>query len=532
MPELTSTLDAVTVFPDRARVTRRGRLPLEPGQHRLEITDLPLALVPDSVRASGHGTARARLLGIRTEMRHYVETPAEAARELEAQIQTLQDSDADLAARAEVLDKAQKALDGLAAQSDVFARGLAFRNRTPEDQGALYDFIIARETALQSEILALSRQRRDVARELDRLRRELTKLQSARPRQRYAATVEVEVLSAGELEIELTYVVQTAYWTPLYDLRLAGGELEVTHLAEVAQGTGEDWIGVSLTLSTARPALSLMIPELDPWYVGPRPAPPIRAKMMAGAAPQAMRAAAPTMAGVSLDSLEMEEAAEEVPDILLETPSAAVMETGAALTYQIPSRADVPGNNDARKVTVASFRLRPALDLVTAPRLEPVCYRRAKGRNESPYTLLPGPAQLFEDDEYLGATQLKHTAPGQELELALGADERVRVERKLIARSVDKTFLADRRRTRYGYRIEVENLRETPQTVFVRDQLPVAKHEQIKVKLESAEPKPTRHTELNQLEWKLVLDKGGRQVLHFDFSVEAPREMELTGLTI
>jgi uncharacterized protein (TIGR02231 family) len=191
MPELTSTLDAVTVFPDRARVTRRGRLSVEPGQHRLEITDLPLALATDSVRASGRGMARARLLGIRTEMRHYVETPAEAARELEAQIQTLQDSDADLAARAEVLDKAQKALDGLAAQSDVYARGLAFRNRSPEDQGALYDFIVARATTLQTEILALSRQRRDVARELDRLRRELARLQSARPRQRWAALVEV-----------------------------------------------------------------------------------------------------------------------------------------------------------------------------------------------------------------------------------------------------------------------------------------------------------------------------------------------------
>lgn len=528
MPELASTLDAVTVFPDRARVTRRGRLSLEPGQHRVEIADLPLALVVDSVRASGRGTARARLLGVRTEIRHYAETPAEAARELEAQIQTLQDSDADLAARSEVLDKALKALDGLAAQSDVFARGLAFRNRSPEDQGALYDFIVARESGLQSEILALSRQRRDLARELDRLRRELAKLQSARPRQRYAATVEVEVLSAGDLEIELTYVVQTARWMPLYDLRLSGDELEVTYLAEVSQGTGEDWLGVSLTLSTARPALALVIPELDPWYVGPRPAPQPKAMMRRAVAMETLQVAAPMAAGMAP---QMDEMAEEEPEILLEAPAAEVTESGAALTYQISGRADVPGNHDARKVTVASFRLRPALDLVTAPRLEPVCYRRAKGRNESPYTLLPGPAQLFEGDEYLGATQIRHTAPGQELELALGADERVRVERKLIARTVDKTFLADRRRIRYGYRIEVENLRDRPQTVYVRDQLPVSRHEQIKVKLESADPKPTQQTELNQLEWKLVLEPAARQVLQFDFSVEHPREMEVSGLT-
>lgn len=530
MPELTSTLDAVTVFPDRARVTRRGRLSVEPGQHRLEIADLPLGLETHSVRASGRGTARARLLGIRTEMRHYVETPAEAARELEVQIQALQDSDADLAARAEVLDKAQKALEGLSAQSGVFARGLAFRNRTPEDQGALYDFIIERASTLQTEILALARQRRDLARELDRLRRELARVQSSRPRQRYAALVEVEVLSAGELEIELTYVVHTAHWTPLYDLRFNGEELEVSYLAEVAQGTGEDWTNVSLTLSTARPALALVIPELDPWYVGPRPAPQMKTmmRMKRAMAEEAMSA---HPAGAAAMPLQMDVLAEEEPELVLESLSAEVTESGAALTYQIPSRADVPGNNDPRKVTVATFRLRPTLDLVTAPRLEPVCYRRAKGRNESPYTLLSGPAQLFEGEEYLGATQIRHTAPGQELELALGADERIRVERKLTARTVDKTFLADRRRIRYGYRIEVENLRDTPQTVYVRDQLPVSKHEQIKVKLEAADPKPARHTELNQLEWKLALNKGARQVLQFDFSVEYPREMDVSGLT-
>ena len=528
MPDLTTALDAVTLFPDRARVTRRGRLTLEPGQHRIDVTDLPLALLPESVRATGRGTARARLLGLRTEMRHYVETPVEAVRELEARIQALQDDDADLAARGEGLAKSIKALDALAAESAVFARGLVLRHRTPEDQGALYDFLAAREQTLQSETLALARRRRDLAREINRLQRELAGLQSARPRQRWAARIEVEALSAGDLEIELTYLVHEARWTPLYDLRFTGEELEVTYLAEVAQGTGEDWPDVRLTLSTARPALDLVIPELDPWYVGPRPPSPPRGKMVAARsmAPQAM--AAPAPAGFSLD---LDVTAEGPPEMaFLEAPAAEVSESGVALTYQIAGRADVPGNHDARKVTVGTFRLRPALDLVTAPRREPVCYRRLLGKNDSPYTLLPGSAQLFEGDEYLGATQIGHTAPGQELKLALGADERVRVERKLTARSVDKTFLADRRRIRWSYRIEVENLRDVAQTVLVRDQLPVARHEQIKVKLEAADPKPTKQTELNQLDWKLTLGPGTRQVVAFDFSVELPREMVVDGL--
>ncbi|HEX9943082.1 MAG TPA: mucoidy inhibitor MuiA family protein [Thermoanaerobaculia bacterium] len=522
MPDLASTIDAVTVFPDRARVTRRGRTTLEPGQHRLEVSGLPMSLLAESVRAAGRGTARARLLGVSVRVEHFVDTPAAAARELEAKVQAAMDVDADLAARAELLDKAQKALDGLAAQSEVFARGLAFRNRSTADQGAVYDFIAERGRALQAEILAVGRQRRDLARELDRLKRELAQLQAARPRQRYAATVEVEALSAGELEIELTYAVQPARWQPLYDLRLTGDGLEAAYLAEVTQSTGEDWAGVALTLSTARPALALEIPELDPWYVGPRPAMPKAARPAA----QAGIAMAPMLAADL--AMEMEETLEE--EVSLELPSAEVSESGAALTYQIPGRADVPSGGDPRKVTVSAFRLRPELDAVTAPRREPVCYRRARVTNESPYTLLPGRAQLFEGDDYLGTTQLPLVAPGQEFELALGADERLRVERKLTGRDVDKTFLADRRRIRYKYRIEVENLRDAPQVVFVRDQLPVSRHEQIKVKLEAAEPQPTKRTDLNQLEWKLTLAPAAKQAVQFEFSVEFPREMDVVGL--
>lgn len=210
---------------------------------------------------------------------------------------------------------------------------------------------------------------------------------------------------------------------------------------------------------------------------------------------------------------------------------AAVSELGAALTYQLAGSAGVPGNNEPRKVTVATLNFKPIVNYVTAPKREEVCYRRAEIKNDSRYSLLAGRAQLFENDEYLGATALDFVAPGQTFELALGADERLRVERELAARDVDKAFIiGDRRRIRYGYTIELENLRDSPQTVTVRDQIPVTRDEQIKVKLDAADPKPTERAELGQLEWTLTLDRGAKRTIRFDFSVEYPRAMEVIGL--
>src|SRR5690349_14920138 len=108
---LATQVTAATVFPDRARVTRTGRTPLEAGLQKLEVTTLPLALLPDSVRASGQGTAAAKLLGVSTRLENFVETPAEAVRDLEQRIQDAEDQDNDRLAQIAVIEKEQKALD-------------------------------------------------------------------------------------------------------------------------------------------------------------------------------------------------------------------------------------------------------------------------------------------------------------------------------------------------------------------------------------------------------------------------------------
>lgn len=520
---------SVTIFPDRARVTRSGRVTLAVGVQKIEIDNLPLALIQDSVRAAGQGTARAKLAGVSTRLENFVETPAEAVRELEAKIQAGEDADMELIARGGVLEKEQKYLEGLAAQSEMFARGLALRNRTSEEQGAIFDFISSRSQNLQSELLKISRERRELAKELDRLRRDLRNAQSARPRQRYVVTVELEVSAPGDFELELTYMVTGAGWKPLYDLRLVGDSLEVTYLAQVAQNTGEDWPDVGLTLSTAFPALSLVIPELEPWYIRAY-APPPRLAQPASKARGTMQPLSPAPAPQAFAAgAAMQEQAAPLEE-LMALDVATVSESGASLTFHLAARADIPGNGDPRKVTVATFPLKPDFDYVTAPKLADACYRRAKVKNESAYMLLSGSAQLFEGDDYLGTTTIERTAPGEELELFFGADERVKVERELAAREVDKTFIGDRRRIRFAYTIEVENLRDAPQTVFVRDQLPVSRDEQIKVKLESADPKPLEQSELNLLEWKLQLDKASKRKIRFDFTVEFPRAMEVVGL--
>jgi uncharacterized protein (TIGR02231 family) len=228
------------------------------------------------------------------------------------------------------------------------------------------------------------------------------------------------------------------------------------------------------------------------------------------------------------DATVAEQAREEIFEA--EQVVATVQTSGAAVTYQVPGTTAIPADGTPHKVTVARFELHPEIDYVTAPKLVQAAYRRARTPNASPYTLLPGPVNLFVGEEFIGATRLDLVAPEEEIELYLGADDRVKVEYELKRRDVDKRLIGDKLRQRYGYEITLENLLLTEAQITLHDQIPVSRHENVKIKLESAQPEPTQHTELALLDWELTLPPGEKQTVRFDFIVEYPRGMNLTGL--
>jgi len=334
-------------------------------------------------------------------------------------------------------------------------------------------------------------------------------------------------LQAGELVVELSYGVTGAGWKPLYDVRLVEtdgrAEVELGYLAQVTQGTGEAWEDVALTLSTARPALAGRLPELDPWYIGPLPPPPPHPiARQAKEAPALMRASR-AFEAADLPGAMLEEAPAE-------TVTASVDASGAAVTYLVPGQVSVPADGAPHKVTVARFTLSPKLDYLAAPKLVEATYRRARLSNNSPYTLLPGPANLFSGDEFIGTTALELVAPQGEIELYLGVDDRIKVKRELKRREVDKRLIGGKRRIQYGYEIRPENLLPVPAQVTLRDQVPVSRHEDIKVRLENSDPSPKEQTELNGLEWVFTLSPGEKRAVRFDFGVEHPQGMEVVGL--
>ena len=534
MTTLEAPIVAVTVYPGQARITRRGVLTLTGGRHELALGGLPLDLDADSVRVSGRG--EVTITGVEVTTTGRAESgPDHPAHELLAEQRRLAQRTLELADQRRVLTAETTLLDGVTAHAGrTFAKAVTREDVPVERLSRLSDHLGQRLSMALQRLRELTATEKAHEREVKRCARELARLTDGPPDRTTVlieVLIEVEVAAADVpagvgVQVEVSYLVSGAGWTPRYDARLVDETLDVSWFGMVEQRTGEDWPATELRLSTARPGVALSIPELDPWYLSElkpvaRPAPSGPARGYGAAAPMAAQMDA--AAGGAWMAM-----AESTPRAAVTTAVAEHTET--ASTYRVARPSPVPSDGSDHQVLIATLELPAVLDRVTAPVRGDEVYLRATVTNTSEHTLRAGRVSLFHGAEFVGSTTWETWAPGEEAELALGLDDRVRVQRDLVHRAIGKGRVgSSARRHEARYKITVANYGPRPAAVTVLDQVPVSLSTEITVRDTSLQPKPEEVSDLGEVTWRLMLDPGARRDLTLGFVVDVARNVELVG---
>jgi uncharacterized protein (TIGR02231 family) len=516
---------AVTVFRDGARVVRTGSVPVEAGLTRAVVSGLPASVDTGSVRIGlrGHHVV---LVDIEVNRRYSADPLRDETASLSAEVDTRRDAvqaldDEDAATQAALGFTGHLA----EAAAGALARAVSFGRISHDDLDQMAGHLTASTAA------SLAR-RREISARLRAAKRELAaaehRLDDVKQRSGSVESVEavavIEAVSATEAEIELSYHATEVSWRPLYDLALSGEKLSISYLAEITQRTGEDWPAADLAVSTARRGRHQSLPELSPWYVG-RPKPPPLPPM--AAAPGRYESAT-TPAGGAMRPMAAPAQAVRAP--MAEPLAAEVGESGAGLVYRISRPLAVPSDGSPHKTSIARLELDASLDHLVVPALAQEAYLRATVTNDSKLLLLPGPARIFHDGQFVGQTTMETVASGEEMELQLGVDDQIRVERELSRRATSKAVIGGSRTIDVSYTITVQNHRNGPAKISVHDHIPVSTDGDVKVRLREARPDPAETTELGELTWNVVLERGKSATISYRFTVEHPGNATLRGI--
>ncbi len=528
-----SRVTKVTVYQDRALVTRFAEVKLAPGANAVAFEGLPASIMEDSLRAEGKGTAPVTIEGAEVKRHFLIEEADENVKRIQAEIEMLQEEQRGLQEKSEALQSERTFLDNIRNfTSQQTAEDLKTKSSTAEEWATHAAFLRDSYDKNGQARLALEKQMRDVQERIDAKHRELSGTGGPGDREKKTVLVGVNAKEAATLRLELHYIVPAATWSVSYDAKVDPDKKQcaLVSYGNVRQWSGEEWKDVTLVLSSAKPAVGGRMPELDPWYVdfyrAPQPVRPMMARMAAKPAMMEDR--------VEMDSMSAGAVAPEANFAEAEVAQAEVAQDLGVVTFTVSRPFTVLADNRLYKTPVQTETFPTSLDYRATPKLSPYAFLHSEVTNDKDYVIAGGEMNVFVKDSYVGKSFVKTTGRGEKFDLYLGIDEEVKVKRVELKEKRKKALLGLRSRKDYGYRLEVENYKKEAVKVGLSDQLPVSRNAEIKVELVSAEPAPTGQDAEKKaqgiLYWELDIPAAAKKAVEFAFFVEHPADKEVPGV--
>lgn len=522
-----STIRSVTVYADRAEVTREATLNLEAGEHTLVFETLPNAIDLNSLRAEGTGAFT--LIDIRPETLQTIDVEPGKVRELQERLVTLELGTEENRRAEARIETRRAALGKILDRLTTAGKDAPNPDLDPAKWSGMLDYHTSQHAQLDKDSIALKTAGRALQKEIDLVRRELASLQGSGRKIKQVARVKVDAKTAGSATLRLTYVVHGPSWSPAYDIRASVSEktLDVAYFANVRQATGEDWKGVALRLSTAQPSIYGREPELEGWFIAKQeiqPAEPLMVqsrRMTKGQMFNAMPAEPPTA--------EMAAAVADVATVRVVTGSVAAL-------FEVERKADILSDNKTVRAPLDRRSFPAYFRHTCVPKYSPHVYLKAKAVNTTDLPYLAGPSAIFVDGAFVANAEMEFVPAGQEFWTYLGVDASVKVERRLLADRTEVSGLIGVKTlsTTRDHLFKLTNGKTTPIELVIWDQLPIANHEAIKVTLEAPELKANdpnlKIDELKRLEWRLDLKAGEKRDVPFRFTVARPEDLTVVGL--
>jgi uncharacterized protein (TIGR02231 family) len=504
-------------------VTRTVRAETPAGRHEIVVPGLPPGIDPSFLRVAvpeGVTLGAVRLATARPPDTDPVPRPeVEAA---EAEIERLQDAVA-VGRRGIALIRARA--EAAKARAEVVQAQAARAGEGTPDAAALAalaalvaeEVLAARAIALEveAEVAIAERALEPQFEALARAEARLAALIAGPERPGAVLEITVEVAAATALEIGLSAVIDSAGWSPVHDLRLDrdAGRLTLSRGAMAWQGTGEDWAGVALTLSTARPS-DRSAPS-DLWTDLRRIVPKIEQPPMPAAPEMRMSIGAADVAAV------------DPKEILAEV---ATQMQGLTFAYRFTAPVTLRSGADALRLEMSPVTLDTAVRAEAAPLFDTTAFLVADWMNSGPEPILPGPAILYADGAFAGGVDLPLVPPGGRTTTGFGAIDGLAVTRRIPDRSEGATgFLTTANRRVETAVIAVENLTGEPWPVRIIDRVPVSEQDALRVTW-SATPMPGE-TDVDGrrgvLAWTFDLDPGATREITLEHRLDWPEDQVL-----
>lgn len=536
-----SSVSLVTVYPDRAMVTRTATFDVKAGENKIVFSKLPSSIVGDSIQVSGKGDITIFDIEQKQSYQDVIAMSDDERESWETELQENLEEQKAINDEMNTLVKKEKHLESVI---ELMQKPAIVEKGTEVKPGLSFEEWANILDSYQDELNEIYADRREKRVALQELKKEQSRIEwELRESRSVSRNIlnEVEVVvnaaSDGKATLDLRYNIHGASWYPVYDVRFRETErkLDITYSAMVSQMTGEDWNDAALVLSTARPSLGAYLPEIYPWNIDTN-RPQAVTYDAAKKGVMELRQQSPANYGFSkvMEEAEMDEMAVPPPPAPAARLAAASIDSGlTSAVFNIPTKITLKSGRDQKKVLIMNEKINAEMQWKSVPKSNPMAFLNVTMTNTTAFPFLAGKMNTYLNNDFIATGQMANTVPQEKFQLILGADEGVKVERKETKNFQEETGWTSKsiRRT-FEYTTTVTYNKATEGRVVIFDQAPIPANEKIKVTIESPKTKDAgvEIDNMNKITWRIDMKPGEKRELKLNFVVEYPKDETVYGL--
>ncbi|MGC9061909.1 DUF4139 domain-containing protein [Calditerrivibrio sp.] len=206
-------------------------------------------------------------------------------------------------------------------------------------------------------------------------------------------------------------------------------------------------------------------------------------------------------------------------------------EEATSFLFKIPYKVTIPSGNSFYKFQIAEKESKVEFFYYAIPKMDKSAFLKPTVKNSFGYPLLQGSASIYLDGNYVAKINLNKTMPDEGVEVFLGKDESIKVDRKQVKRFTEYVGFGDKNvRVSYEYLITIQNTKKNGITLNVKDQLPVYRYEMIKINQIDPTKDKAIISDYGIISWNISLSPQEKKEVLLKYSVEYPKDYNLSGL--
>ena len=195
--------------------------------------------------------------------------------------------------------------------------------------------------------------------------------------------------------------------------------------------------------------------------------------------------------------------------------------------FEIGHPLTILSDNKPVSCQIGKYKLPTTYAYKGVPKIDKSAFLVADATGWNELNLIQGEATVFFDNSYVGKTILNPDQQSDTLHLAMGRDNGIHIERKLIKNNTSRRLLGSSKVQTMNWEISIRNARAEQVVISIYDQLPVSRNSSITVT-----PQELSGGQLDKLNgqvvWKLTLVPGEVKKLSLGYQVKYDKYRRLT----